>query len=239
MSSRLTRKELKTDEVREGFYRVLVAVQVHWRRLSIGAAAVAVVAFVVVGMLVVRAARETRAQVALVDALAVSGAPIDPIAATPSDPKAPSFATESDRTREARQRLEALIESHPGSSAAQVARSYVAGMKATDGGLAEAREIWQSLAGRGGDTLAATAEINLIRLDRQEGQLEDLADRIETRIESQDSSLPSDLLLFELALTLQELERDDDARDAFQRLVDEHPRSPLWAQAQDKLSSAT
>lgn len=238
MRSRLTVKEMKRDRVREFLDRWILAVQVHWRRLLIGAGALALAALAVGALLWQRSARDIRAQMALIDILAVYDAPIDPISPTPSDLEAPSFATESDRAQEVRRRFEGLIKDYDGSAAAKVGRAYVASLGATDGGLAEAREIWQGLADGSEDALAATAEMNLIRLDRQEGLLEELAGSLESRIENQESSLPSDVLLFELALTLEELGREDDAQDTLQRLVDEYPRSPYSPQAQGKLRSS-
>ena len=238
MKSRLTRKEMKTDEVREFLDRLIMGVRTHWRRLAIGAGVLALAALAALALLWRQSARDTRAQTALIDILAVYDAPIDPISPSPSDLDAPSFATESDRAQEVRRRFEGLIEDYDGSAAAQVGRAYVAGLEATDGGLAEAREAWQDLADGGEGALAATAEMNLILLDRQEGRLEELASTLESRIENRDSSLPSDVLLFELALTLEELGREDDAQDTLQRLLDEYPRSPYSLQAQGKLLSS-
>ena len=74
--------------------------------------------------------------------------------------------------------------------------------------------------------LAAGAEMNLIRLDREQGRLEELAGRLESLVESGESHLPEDVLLFELAQTLEQLGRHDEAAKIkrFEEVVPEGPR---------------
>jgi len=107
------------------------------------------------------------------------------------------------------------------------------------GNAARARELWETVAGSGDDALRATVELSLISLDRQEGRLEELAQRLESRVEAGGGSLPPDALLFELANTLEALGRDDEAREMLQRLIDDHPGSPYGMKAQRRLLSAT
>ncbi len=174
------------------------------------AVTVALAALAVVAVLALRSARESRAQAALADILVAFEPPFDPASPEPSDLEAPSFATGSERSAPARQRFARLIEEHEGSAAAEVARVYLADLEARAGRFVQAREIWQGLAEGGDDELAAIAELNLIRLDRKEGRLEELVSTLESRLESQESSLPTDVLLFELASTLEQLGRHEE-----------------------------
>ena len=70
--------------------------------------------------------------------------------------------------------------------------------------------------------------MDLIRLDREEGRLEELAHRLEDLIENGDGGLPEDVLLFELARTLEQLGRHDEARaiKRFEEVVPDGPRIP-------------
>ena len=183
-------------------------------------------ALAVVAVLGLRSARESRAEAALADILVVFEPPFDPASPQPSDLEAPSFATGSELSAPARRRFARLIEEHDGSAAAEVARVYLADLEARAGRFPQAREIWQGLADSGDDELAAIAELNLIRLDRKEGRLEELASTLESRIESQESRLPTDVLLFELAHTLEQLGRHEEVRSIkrFEEVVPEGGR---------------
>ena len=68
--------------------------------------------------------------------------------------------------------------------------------------------------------------MNLIYLDREEGRLDELADRLEGLVESGESHLPEAVLLFELAETLARLGRGEEARRIrrFEEVVPEKPR---------------
>ena len=158
------------------------------------------------GLLASRLVRHSAAETALDDALVTSRI--------------------SGRTEETRRRFERLIEDYRGSRAAWAAHGYLAALEAANHRLGEARALWETLAEGGPDDLAADAEMSLIHLDREEGRLEDLADRLETLIEDGDSSLSEDVLLFELARTLERLGRHDEARriKRFEEVVPEGRR---------------
>lgn len=158
------------------------------------------------GLLASRLVRDSSAEAALDNALVTSRIP--------------------GRTEETRRRFEGLIEEYRGSRAAWAAHGYLAALEAANHRLAEARTLWERLAEDGPDDLAADAEMSLIHLDREEGRLEELADRLENLIEDGDSGLPEDVLLFELAQTLEQLGRHEEARriKRFEEVVPERPR---------------
>lgn len=176
------------------------------RRRRVGSALVVLVVLAAAGVLVGGAVRDSRARQALTDALVTSQVP--------------------GREQEARRRFERLIRDYDGSAAAWAAHGHLAMLEAADGGLDEARSLWQRLAEGGPDELAAEAEMNLIYLDREEGRLDELADRLEGLVESGESHLPEAVLLFELAETLERLGRGDEARRIrrFEEVVPETPR---------------
>lgn len=158
------------------------------------------------GLLTSRLVRDSSAEAALNDALVTSRIP--------------------GRTEETRRRFERLIEDYGGSRAAWAAHGHLAALEAANHRVAEARALWERLAEDGPTVLAADAEMSLIHLDREEGRLDDLADRLEDLIEGGDSSLPEDVLLFELAETLEQLGRYDEARriKRFEEVVPDRPR---------------
>ena len=95
-----------------------------------------------------------------------------------------------------------------------------------------AREIWEGfLRGHSDHALAVSVRLNLIRLDRQEGKAEEVAQRLQAELEGNEKGLPEDMLIFELAKTRQMLGQDEEAQALFQRIVDEHPTSAFTAEA--------
>ncbi len=98
MSSRLTRKQMKTDEIREVLDRIFLVLGEHWRVLSMGVAGAGVLLMTGLGIVAYQGGQETAAQVQLVEALRVYNAEIDPVNPTPDDNKAPTFLSEDERT---------------------------------------------------------------------------------------------------------------------------------------------
>lgn len=235
MNAHLSRKDLKTDEVREALDRLVVAMSHHWRKIVLAATAVIIAILAAWAAVSLSSAREDRAQRDLVAALRIYDAQLDTIAPQP-DGDPPTFSTASERSRLASERFQALVDSYSSSDAARVARGYLAEMLASDGNLAAAQEIWRDLESAGGsDALAATIDLNLISAARSEGRLEELASDLRSRLERSDQALPEDSLMYELGTTLEALDRDAEAETIFQRLVDEHPSSPFAFEARQKL----
>lgn len=176
------------------------------RRWRFRSAVIVLAALVSAGVLASRAVRHSRAGAALDDALVTSRVP--------------------GRTQETRRRFERLIEDYRGSRAAWAAHGHLASLEAGNQRFPQARALWERLAEDGPDDLAADAELNLIQLDREEGRLEELAQRLEQLIEDGHSSLPEDVLLFELARTFEQLGLHDEAGriKRFEEVVPESPR---------------
>ena len=81
-----------------------------------------------------------------------------------------------------------------------------------------------------------STELNLLALDRQAGKLEEVKAGLEKQLEEgAQRTLPEDIVLYELAQTLEALGRSTEAQDTLQRLVDDHPRSPYSFEARRKL----
>ena len=175
----------------------------RWRPRSV---VLVLVVLVAGGVLANRVVRDSRAEAALDDALVTSRIP--------------------GRTQETQRRFERVIEDYRGSRAAWAAHGHLGELMAANGRFAEARSLWQRLADGGPGDLAADAEMSLILLDREEGRLEELAARLESLVDSGKSRLPEDVLLFELARTLDDLGRHEDAAriKRFEEVVPEGPR---------------
>ena len=263
--SRLTRDEIRRDEVREAVFSASTWFAEHVRQILMGVAAAIAVVVGVVLFLNYRDGREQEASYLLSQALEVYRAPIDAPATDaiddlfgtpsdsapgedgPADAAAPgadggdgdglSFASEAERRSAARTELEAVRESHGSTASGRLASVYLGQIAAAEGDTSKARELWSGyLESAGRDQpLSLGVQLNLYSLDRAEGRGEELAAELRGAVASESSPLPRDALLFELAATLAQLGDEEGARETFQRVVDEFPDSGYAVRARRQL----
>ena len=218
--SRISRKQMKRNEMAETVGSVVEYTRDHSRSLLWAAVAVAVVLALVGAFFVWRGQRGAGATAALAAAMALE---------------------EGDPT--ARERFQEVVDRFPRSGAADAAQLYLAGFAAADADDAKARELWQAAAAEAGDTvLGQQARLNLWEMDRSQGRHEELLNEIRSMLDEETAAFPKDLLLYQLALTLEAAGDDLEARDTYQRLVDENPQSVLRGVAQqraDRLAGST
>jgi tetratricopeptide (TPR) repeat protein len=238
-TSHLTRKEIKRDEVREAMGRSVEYVRSHERTVLyvVGGAIALLLAAALVTFFLGR--RADNAAERLTAALRVHGAQVDPLDPAPDDAEAPRFATESEKRQKSRALFEELVDGYGGTDAGKVAHAYLGDIAAAEGNLEEARAHWQEyLDSSPGTLLAVSVELNVLALDRAQGKLEEVAAGLQKQLDDTAArSLPEDVVLFELAKTLDELGRDAEAQESFQRLVDDHPRSPFALEARQRLQT--
>lgn len=239
MSKRLTRKQIREDirhdDVKTALTATYEKVRSH-QQLAIGAGVVvllAAIGFAVVHAYTSRRNREGAKELAT--AIKLFDAPIKKEGAKPDDPATPSFASEGERESRARKALEEVDRG----KARGVASLYLADLAVRNGDKAAARKYWEAfLQDHGNDILAVTVRLNLLRLDREEGKQEEVAKELEAELEKKEKTLPEDVILYELAKTLDALDRGDEAKTYYQRILDDHPQSPYSAKAREKTSSS-
>jgi len=235
MSQRLSRKEIKRDEFMESVGRALEWVQEHSRQL-IGLAIAALVAMIVaVAVMGYAKSREEKADELLAEALRIYQAPIDPVAASPDNERAPSFASATERALQARQLFEQVQEDFGRSDAGKIASVYLGQIAAVDGDTEAARSLWQDFVAKSSDNaLKVEVQVNLMSLDRATGRGDELVTELRAQLSGPNSGLPADLLWYQLGLTLEELDRQSEANEAFQRLVEEYPQSAYAPAARER-----
>jgi tetratricopeptide (TPR) repeat protein len=230
--SRLSRKEVKRDEVLETFGSAVGYVRGHGRTMLLAVGAVVVVVLGYLAFTLWNSARQEDANESLAQALGVARAEIDAHDPRP-DADPPKFANEAARQARAKDVLESVQREHSGTAPAAVATAYLARMAAEAGELDRARDLWDEVVSEGGDSLlTAEARINRMALDRQQGELAVLADRLRAELDSAESALPKPVLLHQLALALEALGQPEEAREVYQRLAEEHPGSSYAAGAE-------
>ena len=210
--SRISRKQMKRNEMAETVGSVVDYTRSHTRTLAYAAVGLLVVGLLLAAFFAWRAQRGTAAANALAEAMALE---------------------EGDPT--AREQFRGVVAAYPGSGAADVARLYLAGFAAAEGDGETARELWQATVDRSGDTaLGQQARLNIWELDRAAGRNDEVLAEIRDLLDDEAPAVPADQLLYQLALTLEAAGQDLEARDTYLRLVDEHPQSALRGLAQQR-----
>lgn len=238
MNQRLTRKEIKRDELATALGRGVDYAESHVRTILYAVGGVLLLLAIGVGIYFFLGSRAKKANEALSYALRVDQAPIQATGAKPGDKAEPSFATEAARDARSKELFTALHDDFGGTEAGDVAGLYLAQMAADEGQLDRARELWTEFVDDHGDhALAGEARLNLFALDRKQGKGEELVTRLRGLLEESEPPLPKDVLLHELAVTQEQLGRPGEAIEAYRQIVDDYPQSPYRQDAQQKLSA--
>ncbi len=239
MSDRLTRKEMKRRDSFQIFMSTaLEYVQRHRRQLIAGVVILVLVVVAVVAWGFWAASREDRAQVALAEAIEVYGAPVEADASEDDpDGDGPTFASDEARRERARELFTRVHDEYGWSDAAAIAEVYLGKLAVASGDTARARELWQEFLDDQDDhALAAEIRLNVLKLDRAEGRAEQVATELEGMLARQRKPLPGDVILHELAVTLEQLGREEEAVERYRQLLEEYQGSPYSAVARQKTS---
>ncbi len=244
MSDRLTRKEMKSRDTFQTFMsRGLDFVQIYRRQL-IGA--VAILVLLVVGLiawLFYEKAQNGHAQVLLAQAIEAYGAPIkgeSTEAETSKSSHEVTFPTEKAREARAKELFESVRDKFGLTEAADVANVDLGEMAARQGETDKARELWTDFVDDHPDHMLTTqVRLNLYDLDRANGKGEEVAKELQAMLDRQERPMPEDVILYELAVTLEGLGRKQEAQQHYQRLVSEFSESPYAQVARQKTGSVS
>jgi predicted negative regulator of RcsB-dependent stress response len=238
MNQRLTRKEIKRDEFADVVGRSVEYAGSHVRSIVYAAVAVIVILALGFAFYSYRNHRQEAASQALSKATKVYQAPVVATGSKPADAEAPSFPTDEARRAAAKTALEKVRSDYGSTDAADVAGLYLAQLAADAGKLDEARKLWNDFVdAHKGSMLAAESRLNVLALDRKQGKAEDVVKELRAMLEKGDAPLPQDVILHELAATLEQLHRPQEAIQSYQRILDEFPQSPFRSDAQQKVSA--
>jgi predicted negative regulator of RcsB-dependent stress response len=238
MNQRLTRKEIKRDDFTAAVGRSVEYAGSHVRPIIYAIAGLVLLAVLGLAAYFYRNRLQQDANEALAKATAVYQAPVVASGAKPADPVEPSFANEAARQARAKELLQKVRDDYGSTSSADVAGLYLAQIAASEGKLEDARRLWADFIDDHGDSmLAGEARINLIELDRRQGKGEQVVTDLRAMLEKGDAPLPQDAILNELAKTLEQLKRPQEAVQSYQRIVDEFPQSPYIQEAQQKITA--
>jgi tetratricopeptide (TPR) repeat protein len=229
---------MKRDEILETASRFFGYITDHTKGLLILLAGFVGLVLVGVGVYAYSQSRVERANELFAQALAVYQADIKESDSDPDDPHHPTFATVDGRDLRAQELFQQVEADYGGASVGRIAKVYLGKLALRRGDSERARELWESFVStEEGHMLATEVRLNLLALDRSEGMGEEVVTRLQELIGSSSPEFPIEVALDQLAGSLEDLGRYEEARDIYQRIVDEHPSSPYSSRAQQKLNS--
>ena len=235
----VTREDLKRNELEEALGKGIHYAEDHKRMLIWGVGGVVGVALLVAGIFLWIGSRKDGANELLGKALLVDGAEVVASGANPADVVRPTFASESARRARAKELFAELDDRYGSTATGRVAKLYLAQIAIAENDKEKAKQLWKAfLDAEPEGSLAAAARINLYKLDREQGRGAELAEELKKMLEQDTKPLPSDVILYQLALTYEALGKSDDARTTYRRIVDEYPQSPYIADAQREAGQA-
>ncbi|MDH3255931.1 MAG: tetratricopeptide repeat protein [Acidobacteriota bacterium] len=236
MAARLTRRDMKRDEVLETATRVFHYLTEHTRGLLTVLLAVVALAVIAVGVFAYMQGRKDRANTVFAEALNVFSADVVAEGAKPDDPVSPSFASAEARDARAQALFQQVESEFGGTSVGRIAGVYLGKLALQRGDAEGARSRWQAfLDSKPNHMLATEVRLNLLAMDRADGKGEAVLGRLREMMADSSADLPPDVALEQMAVTLEELNRHEEARDIYQRIVDEYPTSAYSSKAQQKL----
>jgi tetratricopeptide (TPR) repeat protein len=228
MAKKITRKEMKRNELVETMGRTVDYVSHHRRGVTEAMVAGAVVVALVAGFFVFRAWRETQAGNELSAGLAAFDVPI---AGTPAAAGAQkTFASDAEREKAAVGHLQKAAK-HSSTSPGRAAALILAARTPSS----SSAETFAKTAREGKAEVAASAELDAARLLASQGKKTEAIERLKRAIESPASPAPKDALLFALGEIYEDAGSASDAKATFQRLVTDYPNSPYRNDARQKI----
>jgi len=246
---RKERHQLKENELAGMIVAARDAVDTRRREVAGIILAAIVVAAVIAGISVWRQRSAARAEQLLAEAMVTFTAPVVPVTAAPSEPggvpaaatigATGSFATEAARLTAALPKLKAAADAYPDADAGITARYHYASSLAALGRYDEAIKEFEDVATRAGEGTLYGRMARLGKADTQvrAGQLETAIETWKALAAGTDDTLPKDAILMELGKAYQAAGNTEEARRAFNQIIDEHPASPYTAEARAALGS--
>lgn len=232
--SRMSRKEIKRDELVSTLESLTLAAEHHARSLLIAAvAAVVLIAAVIAGVWYSRSqATEAALQFAqlqrVVDAPVVQGA---------GAPGALSYATPQARAEEILRRADALLTEHPSSRQARWAGYWKAVAQKDLGRHADALATLDPLAQSQEDPLlSGSARMQQAQVNEAQGNLQAAAEAYAGLAASAPARFPAEMALMAQARVLEAQGKGEEAKAIYRRVTQEYPESPYASDAGRRLA---
>ncbi|HSE40317.1 MAG TPA: tetratricopeptide repeat protein [Acidobacteriota bacterium] len=236
--TKLHRRELKQDEVREKVTEAVRSVSLHGREVFYIIALVVAVGFIAFIWSYYEKNQRQESQKILGTALKKMEAPVGPEAtANPTVKPEFSYKTESEKYAAALKDFESIIKNYGNTPAADMAR-YQAGVCAyylNDARKAE-EYLKQSTKVSDRNILFYLSRIALANFYNNAGRSDEAIKVLKEAIDKNKDLVPQDNLLLELADIYEKTGKTKEARETLQKIVDGYKESPSSFQAQNRLN---
>jgi TolA-binding protein len=239
---RTERHHLKENELQIFARQARETLETKQREIAIALGAAAVLAAAAIGYFFWHERVQARAHAMLAEAVAIEDARVVPPPApgtppTPgAAPAAGTFPTEQARAEAAFQKLKAVAEKYPSSDAGIFARYEEATTLMSLGRPADAASRYADVIKRAGDGIyGQMARLGLAEARARGGQYDQAIVGFKELAQHKEGPLPIDGVLMQLGRTYLEAGRPADARQTFNRLVEEYPDSPFTGEARREL----
>jgi tetratricopeptide (TPR) repeat protein len=235
--TKLHRKELKQDEIRETIVDAVKSVSIHGRQLAYIIGVVLLVALIAFGWFFYEQKQKEASQ----NVLGIALEKFNTAVGEPEAPNAPkpayTFKTDSEKYKAALKDFEKVINEYGNTQAADQAR-YMAGvcsfylndLPKTEKYLKESGKVSER------NILYYQSRLALADLYMKTGKPDQSVQILKEATEKRNPPVPSEYLLFKLAESYDKLGKKKEARETYQKIVDQYKESSLVFQAQSRLS---
>lgn len=234
--TKLHRKELKQDEVREKISEAVRSVSLHSREVVYIIGLVLAVAVIALGWFYYEKHQEGKSQKALATALKKLEAPVGEAAANPNVRSEFTYKTESEKYSAALKDFEQIIKDYGNTSAADIARYqagvctyYLGDMKKAESYLMESTRVSDR------NVLYYLSRIALANFYAGTGKYEDATKLLNEAIQKNKDLVPQENLLLQLADVYEKAGKAKEARETLQKIADGYKESPAAYQAENRL----
>ena len=181
---------------------------------------------------------QTKAHGLLAQAMAVQDARVGP----PPAPGAPAgglyFPTDRERSQAALTKFKIAADAYPSTDAGIYARYQEGATSMALGTTPGAIAAYQQVIKEAGDGFyGQMARLGLAEAQARAGQYDTAINTFKELAQRKDGPLPVDGILMQLGRTYVEAGKRDDARQTFNRLVEEYPQSPFTGDARKEIET--
>jgi hypothetical protein len=232
------RHQLKQNEFAETTRRAVDAVSEHQRPILLGLVAIVVVVGGIVAFTMFRNSRANEAGAKLGAAMAIAQSRISPASTIPGAIQpAGTYPDENARSEAALKAFQEVIAAYPGTPQATAATYEAAGELLDLGRPAEAEKLFAEVAASNSELYSNVARLGVAQCKVASGQYDEAIKMLTDLSANRDGALPIDGVLAQLAQAYVKAGKPQDARAAYQRVVDEFGESSYAFEARQQLAS--
>jgi len=229
--TRITRKQMKSDELVNTVSSLTAVAERHARSIIIAVAAVIALGLAVGGGFWYSRTRENAAITELAAVQTAVSAPVAGEVAAPA-PGATAYLSSEQKYQEVLRRADVVLAEYPSSTAAGWATYWKAYALNELSRREEALAALEPLAGGSSDPfLSASARMLQARVHEAEGDLASALDIYASLAASAPPRFPAELCLMSQARILEAQGRNEEATQMYRRVTQEYPDSPFAREA--------